>query len=293
MSALHDLQSAFMAALRGADAEALAGSVRPAGLTVTRRLGVYRNNLRTSLTESLKATYPAILALVGDQFFDMLARHHIDRHPSRSGDLHRFGAEFPDTLPDIEAARPLPYLADVARLEWAYHTVFHAADRDPIAVTALSDIEPDSYHRLVLDYHPASSLVASRWPVLDIWRLAVHDSDPEQRLDIDRGGQNLLVARRGLEMEFQQLSAAEYRFIEGLIAARPLTDCLDDVDATDAGFDLSTVLARQFDLGNIVGYSLPAVDGGTGRPGRRSHARETCTDTGEPLQTCQQEEDTA
>ncbi len=253
MPGLRELQSSFMDALRGAPARTLDGAIRGAGLGVERRLAVYRNNLRAGFTRSLEATYPAVLALVGAEFFGMLARRHIDEHPSRCGDLHRFGGEFCVTISSAPEAARLPYLADVARLEWAYHEVFHAAEREPIAATALAAVDPARQADLMLQFHPASSLLASPWPLVDIWRLAIHHNGV-QSLEIGGDGQRVLVARRSLEMEFQQLDPAEYAFVEALIAGQCLTAAFEKAVAQDADFELAACLARQFDLGNIVGY---------------------------------------
>ncbi len=253
MPGLRELQSSFMDALRGAPTHTLDGVIRGEGLGVERRLAIYRNNLRAGLTRSLEATYPAVLALVGADFFGMLARRHMQDYPSRCGDLHRFGNEFCVTIENASEAARLPYLADVARLEWAYHEVFHAAEREPIAAPALAAVDPARQADLVLELHPASALLASPWPVVDIWRLAIHH-DGVQSLEIGGGGQRVLVARRGLEMEFQQLDPAEYAFVEALIGGQCLTAAFEKAVAQDSGFELAGCLARQFDLGNIVGY---------------------------------------
>ena len=67
-------------------------------------------------------------------------------HASTSGDLNVYGDEFGEFLADYPHAANLPYLADVARLEWAIDEAQRAIDRprEPEAVlAALSALPPD------------------------------------------------------------------------------------------------------------------------------------------------------
>ena len=106
MPALHELQRRVMDALLhpGEDAAA-AALLRPSpGLDAARRLRLYRNNLFESLTAALAAVYPVTQQLVGEDFFRALARRFIPAFPSRSGNLHDFGAELPAFIRGFEPA---------------------------------------------------------------------------------------------------------------------------------------------------------------------------------------------
>ena len=50
------------------------------------------------------------------------------RTTSASGGLNELGGHLADFLPAFAPARELPYLADVARLEWLVHKAHYAAD---------------------------------------------------------------------------------------------------------------------------------------------------------------------
>ena len=86
-----------------------------------RGVEVYRNNFRGNLHDTLETAYPVIVQLVGSDFFKWLARKFIEQYPSRSGNLHCYGSEMADFLVHLAAVRHLPYLPDMARLEWACH----------------------------------------------------------------------------------------------------------------------------------------------------------------------------
>src|SRR5687768_16032631 len=105
------------------------------------RLQVYRNNVFISLRQALADVYPVVQRLVGEEFFNQLARRFVREHPSRSGNLHDFGREFAGFLATLPDLTELPYLPDVAALEWALHEVFHEAEARPFDFSTLSDPE--------------------------------------------------------------------------------------------------------------------------------------------------------
>ncbi len=259
---LREFQTRFVTSLFDDDppGEELAMGIQENGLSATRRLAIYRNNLLASLTESLGDTYPAIRALVGDDFFRMLARRYVRKHPSRSGDLHAFGEQFESFLAGVDEAASLPWISDLARLEWLYHLVFHAAEETPLDVAALACIEESDHDRVVLRLHPASALTWSRFPLTDIWRLGIHGDEGSATVDLDAGPAYVLIARRKLEMTFQSLLPAEYAFVEAMTAGRALVDCAAAAFEVDGEFALGAFLGRQFALGNITGAELADRD---------------------------------
>lgn len=131
MPSLHELQIGFAQAVLGRDETGFDEHVLANGLTGARRIQVYRNNTFASLTEALAAIHPVVQRLVGEGFFRYAAHEYIRRYPSTSGNLHDFGGDFADFLAEFPAAAALPYLADAARLEWAWHQVFHEANPPP------------------------------------------------------------------------------------------------------------------------------------------------------------------
>src|SRR5437870_13923798 len=119
MPALLELQRAFAASMLHEDDDTVCGAVVDDGFAAAERLRIYRNTCRSTLIEALRITYPAVDRLVGHAFFDMAAARFIRADPCRSGYLNEYGAGLADFLAALEPARGLPYLADVARFEWA------------------------------------------------------------------------------------------------------------------------------------------------------------------------------
>ncbi|MFX9866817.1 DNA-binding domain-containing protein, partial [Acinetobacter baumannii] len=91
----------------------------------------YRATSIANATAALRLAYPVCRLITGDDYFDALARRYRAACPSRDGDLNRYGDRFAAFLDGFEPVRALPYLPDVARLEWSVHVATMAADARP------------------------------------------------------------------------------------------------------------------------------------------------------------------
>src|SRR5258707_357764 len=124
------------------DYEAPTCVVGPNGKGAIKRYNVYRNNVTVSLIDALAAVFPATQRITGVEFFRAMARFHVRASPPRSPLLFEYGHEFPDFIERYEYARPMPYLADTARIERAWLDAYHAADDLPLAAQNLALIGP-------------------------------------------------------------------------------------------------------------------------------------------------------
>jgi hypothetical protein len=243
MLALRELQRAFADAILAREPLAFAPYARAGALAAEERVQLYQNNVFISLTAALADVYPVVQRLVGEEFFAFAARRYVRLHPSRSGNLHDFGRELPGFLAGMREAAVLPYLADVARLEWAQHEVFHAADAGPLDVAALAVVPESQQGRLRFGLHPAVRLVQSAFPILAIW--SAHQRDEvEETIDLDAGADHLLVARRGFDLGFERISGAAYALLAALAADAPLADACERALAVQPDFDLAAAMGR-------------------------------------------------
>jgi hypothetical protein len=257
MLALPDTQACLMDALLGrSDGAAAAALLRTNSVLTTRqRLQVYRNNVCHSLIAALGAVYPVVARLVGEAFFRHTAKAYIRAHPSRSGNLHDFGAELPAFLRVFAPATSLPYLSDVAMLEWAYHRAYHAVEQPALEAACLAQVPAADQPDLRFEIQPCARFVASHYPVLKIWR-ANQTPDDDTIVSLNEGGVNLLVVQHELEIEFRLLTKAESRWLCALADGATLGEATREALDADAAFDLAARLARHFSLGLFTGMTL-------------------------------------
>jgi len=246
--ALRDLQAAFAAHLVGAARADLAAEVFGDTIPAAARLRIYRHHLFESLASALVATFPTVQAVVGADFFSGLARAFVGQSPPSQPVLAEYGAGFPAFVAGHDAARDLPYLADVARLDWALNLAFHAPAAGRLAAADLAPIPTDRLPALRLGLAPGTVVVASPYPLDRIWAASQPGAavDP---VDLAAGGVRLLVLRRPDDAAFVTLSAGEAAFVAGLGEGLSLEEaaCRADTD-----FDLSTCFARLLGLGVLA-----------------------------------------
>lgn len=255
MPSLPELQAAFAAALvEGSDAALLAHVVADR-IAPAERLAVYRNNLRHNFREALRAVYPVVERLVGPAFFDHAADRYTGAHPSTSGDIHAFGARFADFLGAFAPAAGLPYLPDVARLEWAMHEVFHAVAPPPFPLERLAAVPPAAHGALRFTLSPTSRLLASPWPIHRVWALNQPEAVWDASFDLHAGGVALLVRRSGFALELEPLPAAEFAMLARLARGQPLGAALAAVHRSAPEFDLGVFLQRHLLTATLCDFS--------------------------------------
>ena len=244
MIALAQLQQRFAAAVVGRDAAALDGLLAGDPAHAAARTAVYSNNHHLGLREALAAIYPVVARLLGAECFDLLARAHVGTFPKTSGNVLDYGEYFADHIDATEALAGLPYLADVARLEWLRHEVGRAADCDPersLSLASLAALDDAALAQLRLQHVPAARLYRSRFPVLQIWQ-SNQDAEPAP-LTLDEGGVKCLVRRAGLDVRFDVLSDAQFAFLDAL-DAQSVCAAAELALHADPQFDLAMTLAR-------------------------------------------------
>ena len=124
-------QTAFAQALLDPERDCPSGLTTWNGSDPVMRFAVYRNNVMLSLIDALADTFPVTQELVGEEFFRVMAKHFVQAQPPRSRLLAFYGDSFADFVDSFAPAAPVPYLADVARLEMCRVRAYHAADVPP------------------------------------------------------------------------------------------------------------------------------------------------------------------
>lgn len=215
---------------------------------------VHRSNVSASLRQAVEAAFPVTRALAGDAFFAALADRFVMAGPPRLGWLFAYGERFPDFVAADGPSRSVPYLADVARLEWARIHAANTWDTGEMNLPALARLAPEALAALRLRLHSAASLIVSPYRVFDIWR-AHQQADAAQGLarigEVDFS-QTVLVSRPSdTEMSVVELDAGGAALLRSVLAGARFDDaCQAAIDAK-ADYDLAGGLARLAALGAI------------------------------------------
>jgi hypothetical protein len=224
------------------------------GGDVERRLAVYRGNLLATCTQALAAAYPVIAKVVGTQFFEAMARVYRAHAPSASGDLNEYGMQLPEFLEGFAPASELPYLRDLARLEWAVHRAHYGADADAFDVSRLASVPDSEQPALRLKLNPLCRLLESPYPLARIWEIHQKDYDAELSVRFDGGPFYALVCRPRYRVQAAGIGAGEHRFLAATAAGATLSEALDAAVGADAGFALGEPLRRWVEARVVVDF---------------------------------------
>ena len=232
----------FSQAIWDPEAETPSGLTGPDGLTAPKRFSVYRNNVIVSLSEALEQTFPAIRNLLGEDYFKALARAFVVRHPPTSPVLLWYGAEFAGFIEAFPPLEAYPYLADVARVEWAWLQSYHAADAALMDPAALGSVDPEALGTVRFETHPATDLVVSRWPVWDLMR--ANRFEPDAEIDVDlEASQSVLITRPDYDVNLLLLRPGGDVFLNALLSGAMLGEAAASAQAQVEEFSLSDCLS--------------------------------------------------
>lgn len=251
---LADLQHRFAHAVLQAPLSVPDGIRPDVRSTRERRFGVYRNNVKASLAAVLAARFPVVARLVGGEFFTAMALVFIEQHPPRSPVLAEYGAAFASFLEGFDPAADLPYLPDIARLEWSRHVAFHSADAGAADIGRLAELPPEALGSVRLGLHPAMAVIASPWPIVSVWTTNTHDATPEAPA-ADWTGETALVTRPYLEVLLHRLPPGADLLVTELAQGIELGAAAEAASGAHEGFDLATALSTLFGAGAIVTLS--------------------------------------
>jgi hypothetical protein len=237
LQSLRELQVRFASALLADDSDGNGDE----------RIAIYRNTVRANYRNALGATYRVVSQLVGEPFFHAAVDACVHAWPSTGGDLNVYGGSFGEFLATYAHARNLPYLPDVARLEWAMDEAGRAADArgTPEAIlAALGTIPAERITTLRFALDPSCRLLTSAYPVLRIWQVHQPGYAGDIAVAFGTAADHLLVRREGGDVVVERLTPGDFALLRALADGGDLAAALDAAVAAEPAFDLGTSLRK-------------------------------------------------
>ena len=239
MTSLLALQRMFAACLDGSADSGLKARFHDLvavgeGLSPQDRVTVYRGSSRQARLRTLELVFPVCLAILGQRCFRGLSSVYLDQTPSRSGDLNLYGDVFPGFLArrirtSEELAR-LPYLGDLARLEWHWHAVYYAPEDPSFDMEGFAQASSGAGAEAIRFRLSAGlRLLASDYPVHEIWRRHREGGDTD-RIAVGEGDR-LVIRRNGVSASVEAVREPLFALLSAIAGGNPLgvlaTDKLD------------------------------------------------------------------
>ena len=186
-----------------------------ASLNPAERLLIYRHNITGAQQRVLEMIYLVCQKILGDACFDTLARDYAWGPHSNCDYLDLYGESFADMLEEQIQQHPalseLPYLPDLARLEWAWQQSLFTADDTVFDPVSLQGLVSQYGERLIPELSHSLFLFSSPWPVYEIWQSHKQDNQM-QHFSMPDNTQYYVIYRQD-EVMIDKVSAVTAQFL--------------------------------------------------------------------------------
>jgi hypothetical protein len=218
------------------------------------RLSIHQRHFAASLIAVIRNRYPTLEWLVGSDFLNAAAQRFIHEHPPVRPCMAEYGGDFPHFLRTLPASQKMPWLPDVARLEWHLGFVSVAIDHPPVALQALAAFEHTDLAELGLQLQPGLAYFASAWPIDALMRLRLSGEAPE-RLSFEPETVSLEIRGARGDFRMSRLSAGTFAFRHALAGGASLIGAIAAGETAEPNFDAGTALAATFGEGLVHGIA--------------------------------------
>lgn len=254
MPRLREIQQAFSDGVIEGTYHAVAGAIHP-GESALRSVALYRRLIRNNYTQVLKITYPVLSRFVGERYFGIVARGYVKQYPSTSGDLFPYGRYLPAWLNVVHVS---PLLAELARLEWACHEVYQAADSPPLShdqLHVLASVDPS---QVTFHVHAASRLLSFPFPVHRVWLALQPEAPADEVVDLPLPEQEtgVVVTRGDGQVQVTPLARTDYLLLEAMSRGVDAASVERIAIEAESEFDFPRFLATVLNLRILSGVSV-------------------------------------
>lgn len=153
MQSLSDAQRIFVATINeGPDAldpTLFAG----ASERVILGLIAHANTINHARLVALEESFPLTRGELGEERFNALSRDYVEMAEAKASDLAHIGRHF---APFLQNSNIPAAISDLAAIEWAWLESYHAADRSPLTLEAVSVMAEADLLALPILSHPAA-----------------------------------------------------------------------------------------------------------------------------------------
>ncbi len=263
---LAEIHQAFVSGIYNLESELSPESFIKPGerLSPEQCLAIYQGSVYGNLCSALADIYPAFVQCVGDDFFQALALRFVKTHPSRSASLDHYGEAFSRFVSTFEPLAALPYVEDLAKLEWSWHLAFHAKNESVLDPRTLNTVPEEAYDDLIFDLSSSARIIKSQFPVREIWQQCLKDKNQStdlesqgQEIELLSGERHLLVWRaEGYEIRVDTLSYIEYELLSLINKRKTLGTILAELQSKYSQEDINQTLAYSVQQGWFTGFSF-------------------------------------
>lgn len=207
---------------------------------------VYRNGFLRACIDALRASYPVVNALVGEEYFTIVARAYVARYPPKRSTFVAYGDRFPKFLPHIADQHQLAYLQDFATLDQTWMSAYFAADSKLLSESQVSSWQAagNEIGSLGVCLPQSAALITLGYPVSSLWLSLKSGCVPSETVQLKPATERSLVWRDADDqVNLRVTSSAEFAFLKTLSTGATLLQAA------------STAIKHQSDFGVVEFFS--------------------------------------
>jgi len=212
-------------------------------------MAVYRNTVVHGAVEALRANYPVVEQIIGEEMFEHVAVDFASTCPPRDPILALYGAEFADWLPHQKWITELPYLPDVAKVERMHLKCLFAPSDDPMPreqVKKISELRSPT-----LRLHPAAQFAWLSTPAMSIW-LAHQRPIGSEVAPVWKSEGAIFARPEPFKIHSARIGPAAHRLLSGVRLGEPLSTSMAAATQLHPGESSAAVFASLVNLGVFI-----------------------------------------
>lgn len=176
---------------------------------IPKRLAIYQNSILGGRFSVLQQIFVCVQKLVGVDYFQQMAEQFLQASPSSHVAIAAMGEEFVRYVVEHDVVQHVPYIADMAALDWRWYQVFHGHSN--VAIEA-KIIPAAAKWRLAL----GAKLLASTFPLHLLWEMCQPEYQGEFHLPDDAGEYYFILVQREQAIRIEPVSIAEWQVLYNL-----------------------------------------------------------------------------
>lgn len=177
---------------------------------------IYRNNTLGALVNALLDVYPICQKILGKEYFRQIAIQHVNASPSMSSNLNNYGNGLHKTISDLshlhEELVSMPYLIDIAKMEWQLHRCYYASNCETFKIEELSQLTAIQQSQVKFILADDIYVTQSAFDLYSIWK----SSKSFQNIEVSQSQSYIVIHKEKFKPIVDSLMVTDYDLISAL-----------------------------------------------------------------------------
>lgn len=203
---LNQLQQSLKQEITSSHGASVLPFITEGRMSAQERVGIYSDAYGTRLFEALKTDFEATCKVLGEEDFYDLTLSYLKEFPSISTSIEEVGVKLPEFIGKHPLGIKIPYMQELATLEWNLVESFYADDLPPFDQTSLNTLSSSVWGEVKLTLDTSIKLLSTSWPILTVWETKKSFIIPEIKPALSF----YLIHRHNYNVQVRAINEIEY-----------------------------------------------------------------------------------